>query len=122
MSPSRTSGISLPRAITEDRKLPGLLAAADAMTMEARLRPLIGAKERVCPRKLAMADARHRAEILAEAGSAKLGGVLRIDEGRAPGGPMPHAGRMSAMASSTPVSKGQLSFEISVRVVYALEP
>ena len=44
MGPSRTSGIRLAPPGVTDRKLPGLTAALELASMEARLRPLLGAR------------------------------------------------------------------------------
>ncbi len=70
-------------------------------------------------RRAAVADARARAELLAEASGVTLGRVLSIRE---QGGAMP--GPMFAraeMAMDTPVAPGMISLGAQVEIVYAIE-
>jgi uncharacterized protein YggE len=70
-------------------------------------------------RRLAVADARAQAELLAEAAGVTLGPVLSIRE---PGGEAP--GPMFAraeMAMDTPVAAGEVSVGARVEIVYAIE-
>jgi uncharacterized protein YggE len=71
-------------------------------------------------RRQAVADARAKAELFAEAAGVKLGPVLRIGESvNAPG---PIVMRAEAMADkATPVEGGTVSLQAQVEIVYALE-
>ncbi|MDQ0314090.1 SIMPL domain-containing protein [Amorphus orientalis] len=71
----------------------------------------------------AIADARHKAEIFAEAAGVELGQVRSIDEGGA-GSPRPQPMmRMEAMsASSVPVEAGEQTISAQVRMVFEIEP
>ncbi|MGR3748149.1 MULTISPECIES: SIMPL domain-containing protein [unclassified Paracoccus (in: a-proteobacteria)] len=74
-------------------------------------------------RRAAVADARHKAEILAEAAGVSLGQVLVIGDTQMSGGPRPMM-RMAAdaapMAESIPVEAGELSVNAVVQIEYAL--
>lgn len=76
-------------------------------------------------RKAAVADARRRAEMLAEAAGAKLGPVRSIaDPPRGQGRPMQVQAEMrmaAAPRADVPVSGGSLSFSQSVSVTWTLE-
>jgi uncharacterized protein YggE len=71
-------------------------------------------------RREAVADARAKAELLAEAAGVKLGPVLRIGETvNAPG---PVFMRAEAMADkATPVESGTVALQAQVEIVYGLE-
>jgi uncharacterized protein YggE len=72
-------------------------------------------------RKLAVADARHRAELYAEAAGLTLGKVLSITEAGAPQpGPMLRT-TMMAEAASVPISTGENEIRAVVQVVFELE-
>jgi uncharacterized protein YggE len=70
-------------------------------------------------RKLAMQNARRRAELYATAAGAQLGPVLRIAEDVAEARPMPGARARVAM-TSVPVEAGSQALEVEVHVTYAL--
>ncbi len=75
-------------------------------------------------RQNAVADARHRAEVIAEAAGLDLGPVLTIRHGMT-GGPRPEPMRMRAMASApgggeVPVAAGELSLNAQVDMQFAL--
>ncbi|WP_455382262.1 SIMPL domain-containing protein [Salinispira pacifica] len=72
-------------------------------------------------RTSAMADAHERAAQLAALASVRLGPVISVSEsggGPPPGGAPLHA---AAFAAAPPVSPGQLSVDVSVRVTYAIQ-
>lgn len=73
-------------------------------------------------RRDAMAEARSKAETLADAGGIELGAPISISE---TGGPTPipfAAGELRQAAdTSTPIETGQLEVQVSVQVVYGLK-
>lgn len=70
-------------------------------------------------RKLAVADARRRAETLAAAGGVGVGPVHRIDElGASRPTPGPMLRQMATAEASVPIAEGEVVFEVNVRVVY----
>jgi len=70
-------------------------------------------------RKLAMANAKRRAELYATAAGAQLGSVLTIsEEGSVGPRPMPMA--RAVMAGSVPVEPGTRTLTVEVNVTYAL--
>jgi hypothetical protein len=72
-------------------------------------------------RQRAVADARRKAELYAEAAGVRLGRLLRVEEsGQVIPLPMPRYGRMEA-AADVPVSPGEVEWTASVGLVYALE-
>jgi uncharacterized protein YggE len=75
-------------------------------------------------RAAAVADARRRAETLAEAAGRSLGAVVGIVEDPRPGGPFP-PGPMAAMAlkaqAETPVEGGTQNIVVSILVTYSLD-
>ncbi|WP_304617828.1 SIMPL domain-containing protein [Paracoccus sp. (in: a-proteobacteria)] len=73
-------------------------------------------------RRDAVADARRKAEVLAEAAGLTLGPVLSLrDQPRGHEGPRPMMRMEAAMAdASTPVQPGELSMEAAVEIEYAL--
>ncbi len=72
-------------------------------------------------RKKAVADARHRAGIYAEAAGVKLGKPIRIEEqaGGRPG-PYPVARMAADSAYAVPVAPGEQTFSVTVTVSYAI--
>lgn len=69
----------------------------------------------------AVADARSKAQTLAEAGNASLGQVISITETSAPTpGPVFYDKMSAGVAASTPVSPPTLETQVSVTVVWAL--
>lgn len=71
-------------------------------------------------RKKAVADARLRAERLAELAGVKLGPAVSITEiDGGPSGPMP-AFAMAKMGNSAPIESGELTITSTVQIVYAL--
>ncbi len=74
-------------------------------------------------RKAAVADARERAALYADAAGVKLGPVIQIsDSYSAAPGPIPVMARMAAEdASRTPISVGESSMAASVTIIYAIE-
>ena len=70
-------------------------------------------------RRAAVADARAKAELLAEAADVTLGAVLSLDES---GGYRPQPMFAQAdMARSAPVAEGTMSLGAQVQIVYAIE-
>lgn len=73
-------------------------------------------------RRAAVEDARHKAEVLAEAAGLSLGPILLLRDRPANDGPQPMMMRAeAARGAGTPVETGQLSVTSEVEVVYALE-
>ncbi len=73
-------------------------------------------------RKLAMADARRRATLLAAAEGVTVGRVLQIDEtSSARPGPLPVMRQRAMAEASVPIAEGSLAFEARVRVRYAID-
>ncbi len=75
-------------------------------------------------RKRAVADARAKAETLAEAAGVKLGKVTEISEQSFRPQPMPVSGRMmriEASADSVPVEAGENSYKVQVNVTFELD-
>lgn len=74
-------------------------------------------------RRRAVADARGKAELYAEAADVALGRVLAIDEREEQYGPRPMMARSMTMeaADAVPVEAGELTFRAQVRVDWALE-
>ncbi len=70
-------------------------------------------------RRLAVADARAKAEVLATAAGVTLGPVLSIQEGGG-GGPQPLFAR-AEMAGDAPIAEGTVSLGAQVEIVYAIE-
>ena len=72
-------------------------------------------------RRAAVQDARHRAEILAEAAGLTLGPLLVMRDQPQPGGrPEPMMMKAAMADQATPVEAGELSLTSSVEIVYAL--
>ncbi|HEX2256256.1 MAG TPA: SIMPL domain-containing protein, partial [Afifellaceae bacterium] len=72
-------------------------------------------------RRAAVADARGKAELYAEAAGVTLGPVVRIEEEQDQfGGPQPMMARSMAAESAVPVEAGEITFRARVRVDWAL--
>lgn len=71
-------------------------------------------------RRKAVEDARRKADILAGAAGAELGGVISIAEGTQQIGPGPMFEAAMADRSAVPVAAGQMDIEVTVRAVFAL--
>ncbi len=71
-------------------------------------------------RQQAVADARHKAELLATAAGVRLGAVLSMREGGGGGGPVPVFARADK-APAPPVEAGTVTLSAEIEVVFALE-
>lgn len=72
-------------------------------------------------RKAAVADARAKAELLAEAAGVNLGRVMTLTEGGGYGAPVPMY-KAEAALSAVPVQQGEVSYSASVTIVYEIAP
>jgi hypothetical protein len=70
--------------------------------------------------RAAIADARAKAEVVAESLGARIGEVLSVDGSPPPRGPGPLLARMELAASATPIEAGRTEVVATVRVVLAL--
>lgn len=74
----------------------------------------------------AVADARRRAEIMAEAAGMRLGPLMALSDVPMDGGPIPISRMVMAadakMGGAAPIEAGELSVTTSVTAVYALRP
>jgi uncharacterized protein YggE len=68
----------------------------------------------------AVADARRKAESLADAAGGSLGRVISVTEGAGAVPPMPYAARDSALATDVPIEPGTQEIQASVTVVFEL--
>ena len=68
----------------------------------------------------AVADARKKAEALAEAAGGSLGSVISVTESGASMPPMPYAARESALAADVPIEPGTQEIQASVTVMFEL--
>ncbi|WP_017998144.1 SIMPL domain-containing protein [Paracoccus sp. N5] len=68
----------------------------------------------------AIADARHRAEVMAEAAGMKLGPLISLSEAQAGGGPRPMMMAAAAKQADTPVEAGELAVTAHVTAVFAM--
>lgn len=71
-------------------------------------------------RTAAIADARHRAEIMAEAAGMKLGPLMSLSEAQIGGDPRPMIMAASAKRADTPIEAGELAVTANVTAVYAM--
>ena len=74
-------------------------------------------------RKLAVEDARARAEVLAEAAGVSLGSVLEIREGGGFQPPRPYDGRMMRMEAASdavPIQAGENTYRVDVEVTFSI--
>lgn len=73
-------------------------------------------------RKDAVADAKSKAAILAEAAGVTLGPILQIQEGGVSAPPQPYvsARAMTAEAKATPISAGESTISASVTMIYEI--
>jgi uncharacterized protein len=74
-------------------------------------------------RKLAVADARRKAEIYAAAGGFALGDILTITEGTNVGAPPPvfYGRAAKAEAADVPIAQGEQSLTVDVSITYAIK-
>lgn len=72
-------------------------------------------------RKLAMTDARRKAELYAGAAGLKLGRVVAVHEAGA-AAPRPEMAQRVAMSAAVPVAPGEQEIQSSVTVTFTLEP
>lgn len=75
-------------------------------------------------RKLAVEDARARAEVLAQAAGARLGGLVEIVEGGGGEPPRPIDAKILRMeaADAVPVEAGENSYRVQVQVTWSIAP
>jgi uncharacterized protein YggE len=71
-------------------------------------------------RREAVADARAKAELYAEAAGVTLGPVVSLSEGGG-GGPQPYFARAEMADAAPPVSEGTVTLSATVEVVFAIE-
>lgn len=71
-------------------------------------------------RRLAVADARHKAEVLARAAGVELGAVISITSGGAAPVPLPMMEIRAVAAEPVPVAAGEVSISASVQMVFAI--
>lgn len=71
-------------------------------------------------RRRAVADARRRAGVLAEAAGVTLGPLVSISESGGPGRPMPLARMEAAMMDAAPIAEGEVGLTSTVTMVYAI--
>lgn len=69
----------------------------------------------------AIADAKRKADIYAQAANVTIGAPISISEETAPG-PVPYRKMAADMAASAPVAQGQETLRVSVSVSYELKP
>jgi uncharacterized protein len=74
-------------------------------------------------RKIAVADARRKAEIYASAGGFALGEVLTVTEGTAvgPQPPVFYGRAAKAEAADVPIAQGEQSLSVDVNITYAIK-
>lgn len=72
-------------------------------------------------RAAAIADARHRAEVMAEAAGMKLGPLMSLSEAQMGGGPRPMMMAADAKRAETPIEAGELAVTANVTAVYAMD-
>lgn len=72
-------------------------------------------------RRRAVADARRKAELYAQAAGQELGQLVSMTEAADRGAPRPMMMEMARSAGPTPVAEGELSVEAGVSVIYELE-
>jgi uncharacterized protein YggE len=70
--------------------------------------------------KDAVADARRKAEALADAAGGSLGQVISVSESGSAAPPMPYAARETALAADVPIEPGTQEIQSSVVVVFEL--
>ncbi len=72
-------------------------------------------------RGLAVADARHRAEILASAAGVTLGPLVELAEGGLIRGPLPMMAKgMEAMSADTPIAEGSTEVVVEIQASFAI--
>ncbi len=72
-------------------------------------------------RSEAVADAKRKAEIYAQAANVALGAPISISEETAPG-PVPYRKMAAGLAASAPVAQGEETLRVTVSVSYELKP
>lgn len=74
-------------------------------------------------RKLAVADARRKADVYAAAGGVQLGGILTISEGSYAPPPVPMAGKVmrAEMAADVPIAQGEQVLAVDVNIAWELK-
>ncbi|MFY0690742.1 MAG: SIMPL domain-containing protein [Paracoccaceae bacterium] len=73
-------------------------------------------------REMAVKDARHKAELLADAAGVELGRLVTISEAGMVPPPMPMArASMEAMSDAVPIAQGELTLTARVTLVYEIE-
>ena len=74
-------------------------------------------------RRDAVADARAKAELLADAAGVTLGAVMTIDEVMSGGRPVPmlEMRMMDAAGSGVPIAEGEVGIEARVTIVFAID-
>lgn len=68
----------------------------------------------------AIADARHRAEVMAEAAGMRLGPLMSLSEAQIAGGPQPMMMAADAKRGGAPIEAGELSVTANVTAVFAM--
>lgn len=71
-------------------------------------------------RAAAIVDARHRAEVMAEAAGMALGPLISLSEAQSGGGPRPMMMAAEAKRADTPIEAGELSVSANVTAVFAM--
>lgn len=74
-------------------------------------------------RKLAVADARHKAEIYAAASGFKIGSILSLNEATAMPGPVTYMAKAERAPASSPVpiAQGEQALSVDVSITYQIE-
>lgn len=73
-------------------------------------------------RKLAVAEARRKAKLYAEAAGMRVGRILMIDDQNSSGAVRNQFGFMEAMSDSVPIAKGAIEIKSDVRIIFELAP
>ncbi len=68
----------------------------------------------------AVADARRRAEVMAQAAGMELGRLISLSEAQMGGGPRPMMAMRAEVASATPIEAGELGVSANVTAVFAV--
>jgi uncharacterized protein YggE len=113
------------RDISAVGEFAGEILALDAMTFQSIAWGLERSEEaEEEAMRLAVADARRQAEVLADAAGVPLGAIRRIGDGMVDGGPGPQMDRMAMRASAAPsvpiVPPAQLTFTARIGMEWAI--
>lgn len=73
-------------------------------------------------RRAAVADARAKAAVYADAAGVTLGALMSITEGGGNAGPVPMQGRMEMAVSNVPIAAGEIEISASVVLTFAIKP